>query len=246
VTEERRNWPRFGKAATETREDSVSVQQKEDIPFERVRQLKATQQEKKFTDMQQAMQSADKSAIVGSLKDMLYKRRMERELLRAKGLLADAEKPPEEDGKPGGLPSAPKPGSYVPPRCVWGLGGGAAGRSGGLRPGGAAAGQQRGSGGAQGLLAARAAISRRPSRAGNPFLPPQRAQPRRGWRGREHAAAAARRELAARHQPVGGRHRGRPAGGGPGGGGERGLAERRARGCQQPAWPLPWLLFGGH
>lgn len=118
VTEERRKWPRFGKAATETVQDSVTVQQKEDIPFERVRQLKATQQEKKFTDMQQAMQSADKSTIVGSLKDMLYKRRMERELLRAKGLLADAEKPPEEDGpggKPAGLPSAPKPGSYVPP-----------------------------------------------------------------------------------------------------------------------------------
>lgn len=114
VTEERRQWPRFGKAATETASDSVSVQQKEEIPFERIRQAKATQQEKKFTDMQAAMQSADKSTIVGSLKDMLYKRRMERELLRAKGLLADAEKPPEED-KPGGLPSAPKPGSYVPP-----------------------------------------------------------------------------------------------------------------------------------
>jgi translation initiation factor 3 subunit G len=128
VTEERRNWPRFGKAATETREDSVSVQQKEDIPFERVRQLKATQQEKKFTDMQAAMQSADKSAIVGSLKDMLYKRRMERELLRAKGLLADAEKPPEEDGKPGGLPSAPKAGSYVPPRWAGLCGGAARGR----------------------------------------------------------------------------------------------------------------------
>lgn len=116
VTEERRQWPRFGKAATESASDSVTAQQKEDIPFERVRQLKATQQEKKFTDMQAAMQSADKSTIVGSLKDMLYKRRMERELLRAKGLLADAEKPPEEDGgKGGGMPSAPKPGSYVPP-----------------------------------------------------------------------------------------------------------------------------------
>jgi translation initiation factor 3 subunit G len=69
--------------------------------------------------MQAAMQSADKSTIVGSLKDMLYKRRMERELLRAKGLLAEAERPPDEDGKPaGGLPSAPKPGSYVPPRCA--------------------------------------------------------------------------------------------------------------------------------
>lgn len=36
------------------------------------------------------------------------------------GLLAEAEKPPEEEGaptggKPAGLPAAPKPGSYVPP-----------------------------------------------------------------------------------------------------------------------------------
>ena len=50
---------------------------------------------------------------------MLYKRRMERELLRAKGLLAEAEKPPgEEDGPPrpaGGMPAVPKSGSYVPP-----------------------------------------------------------------------------------------------------------------------------------
>jgi hypothetical protein len=34
---------------------------------------------------QTALQTADKQTIVGSLKDMLYKRRMERELLRAKG-----------------------------------------------------------------------------------------------------------------------------------------------------------------
>jgi hypothetical protein len=62
---------------------------------------------------------------------------MERELLRAKGLLAEAEKPPEEEGaaKPaGGLPAAPKPGSYVPPsvrnRC----------EAAGVTPGGGAGG----------------------------------------------------------------------------------------------------------
>jgi translation initiation factor 3 subunit G len=59
------------------------------------------------------------SPCYNSLKDVLQKKRMERELLRARGLLAEAEKPPEEDGpagpKPAGLPSAPKPGSYVPP-----------------------------------------------------------------------------------------------------------------------------------
>jgi translation initiation factor 3 subunit G len=31
-----------------------------------------------------------------SLKDILYRKRMERELLRAKGLLKGAEKPPDE------------------------------------------------------------------------------------------------------------------------------------------------------
>ena len=50
-----------------------------------------------------------------SLKDALYKRRMERELLRAKGLLGEAEKPPEEDKPAGSLPAQPKAGSYVPP-----------------------------------------------------------------------------------------------------------------------------------
>jgi translation initiation factor 3 subunit G len=40
---------------------------------------------------------------------------MERELLRAKGLLGEAEKPPEEDKPAGSLPAVPKAGSYVPP-----------------------------------------------------------------------------------------------------------------------------------
>lgn len=35
--------------------------------------------------MQQVLATADKTTIVGSLKDVLYKKRMERELLRAKG-----------------------------------------------------------------------------------------------------------------------------------------------------------------
>lgn len=121
ITAERRQWKRFGAAARETESDSVTVRTVEEIPFDRIRPAKATAQEKKFTDMQAAIQTADKQTIVGSLKDMLYKRRMERELLRAKGLLAEAEKPPEEDGAPGGgvkpagLSAAPKPGSYVPP-----------------------------------------------------------------------------------------------------------------------------------
>lgn len=124
VCQERRNWARFGQAAKEQPTDSISVQAGEDIPFDRVRQIKTTQQEKKqqSLDFQSAMQANDKQAVSGSIKDMLYKKRMERELLRAKGLLKEAEKPPDEDGPPGSRPAmsmpalgAGKPGSYVPP-----------------------------------------------------------------------------------------------------------------------------------
>lgn len=65
VTAERRAWPRFGEALKETPEDSVTVQHVEDIPFDRVRQTKATSQEKKITDMQQVLAQGDKSTIVG-------------------------------------------------------------------------------------------------------------------------------------------------------------------------------------
>jgi len=139
VTAERKAWKRFGAAARETAQDSVTVQAVEEIGLDRVRQAKATQQEKKgFSDMQAALQSgADKQQIVGSLKDMLYRRRMERELMRAKGLLDDAERPPGEDGgdgpgltgslggRPGGgAPGGgggggmPKAGAYVPPSRI--------------------------------------------------------------------------------------------------------------------------------
>ena len=65
VTELRRNWTRFGQAAKESPQDSVTVQAVEEIPFERVRQIKATSQEKKATDIQQVLASADKAVISG-------------------------------------------------------------------------------------------------------------------------------------------------------------------------------------
>ena len=52
ISSERRQWKRFGAAARETADDSVTVRHVEDIPFERIRPAKATAQEKKFTDMQ--------------------------------------------------------------------------------------------------------------------------------------------------------------------------------------------------
>ena len=62
------------------------------------------------------------SFSVGSLKDLLYKRRMERQLAAARGLIAGPELPPDEDGSGGGgagpgglLPTAGAKGGYVPP-----------------------------------------------------------------------------------------------------------------------------------
>lgn len=116
--ERRANWVKFGDAATERATDCVSSQSPDEIPFERLRPQKQTQEDKnKQQDFQSAMASSDKSVIVGSLRDMLYKKRMERQLLAAKGLIAGPERPPgEDDDRPSGLPSAgAKAGGYVPP-----------------------------------------------------------------------------------------------------------------------------------
>ncbi|KAK9827377.1 hypothetical protein WJX81_003907 [Elliptochloris bilobata] len=118
VTAQRRTWKRFGEAAKEQVGDSVTVQGTEEIPFERTRQSKQTQDEKRQEkDLKTAMQGSNKSEIVGSLKDILYRKRMERQLLQARGLAAGPERPPDEDDDaPGGLPVAgSKPGGYVPP-----------------------------------------------------------------------------------------------------------------------------------
>jgi len=55
-----------------------------------------------------------------SLKDMLYRRRMERQLAAARGMGPGGEKPPDEDGPAGGvLPTAGAKGGYVPPSVRW-------------------------------------------------------------------------------------------------------------------------------
>lgn len=88
----------------------------EEIPFDRVRAARATTAERAADDMKSVLAGSDKSAIVGSLKDMLYKRRMERQLAAARGLISGPELPPSEDGPDGGLlPAAGAKGGYVPP-----------------------------------------------------------------------------------------------------------------------------------
>lgn len=126
--ERRAGWKKYGEAATERATDSVTSQTPDEVQLERIARQKQTQEEKsKAADFQTAMAGNDKTAIVGSLRDMLYKKRMERQLLAAKGLIAAPERPPDEDG--GGLPQAGsgKPGGWVPPSLrnrIGGEGGG--------------------------------------------------------------------------------------------------------------------------
>jgi hypothetical protein len=61
---ERRKWERFGNALKEADNDSVTVRAVEDIPFERVRLQKSTQEEKKTAvDVATALAMGDKSAV---------------------------------------------------------------------------------------------------------------------------------------------------------------------------------------
>jgi hypothetical protein len=61
---ERRKWERFGNALKESDNDSVTVRAVEDIPFERVRLQKSTQEEKKTAvDVATALAMGDKSAV---------------------------------------------------------------------------------------------------------------------------------------------------------------------------------------
>ncbi|KAI7842186.1 hypothetical protein COHA_004099 [Chlorella ohadii] len=118
VAQERRaGWKKFGEAATERAADSVTSQTPDEVQLERIQRQKQTQEEKAkgASDFASAMAGSDKSAIVGSLRDMLYKKRMERQLLAAKGLIAAPERPPDEDGPGGSLPPAGKAGGWGAP-----------------------------------------------------------------------------------------------------------------------------------
>eukprot|EP00191_Tetraselmis_sp_GSL018_P025077 CAMPEP_0177626256 /NCGR_PEP_ID=MMETSP0419_2-20121207/30552_1 /TAXON_ID=582737 /ORGANISM="Tetraselmis sp., Strain GSL018" /LENGTH=262 /DNA_ID=CAMNT_0019127289 /DNA_START=23 /DNA_END=808 /DNA_ORIENTATION=- len=112
---ERKKWKKFGAAANQ--ESEITVQANDDIMFEKTRIKQKSEQEKKV--------SVDKSAVVGNLKDMLYKKRMERAMLAAKGLGPQPELPPAEDDSH--LPSKPSAGGYVAPHL---RGAGGAGSSG--------------------------------------------------------------------------------------------------------------------
>ena len=63
AVEERKKWPRFGDATNVGENQSVTAQSTDDIPFERVRQQKQTQEERK-QDLKNVLQGSDKGAIV--------------------------------------------------------------------------------------------------------------------------------------------------------------------------------------
>ena len=110
----RKSWRKFGDAATERSTDAITAQATEEIPFERLRAQKQTQEDKR-ADFQISLAGQDNKAAAVSLRDLLYKKRMERQLLAAKGLL-EVERPPDDDGPGGSLPPpGAKPGSWVPP-----------------------------------------------------------------------------------------------------------------------------------
>jgi len=113
AADKRANWVKFGDAATERPTDAITSRAPEDVPFERVKSKKQSQEEKQKEDFQVASAGDNKAAAV-SLRELLHKKRMERQLLAAKGLL-EVDLPPEEDEGGSGLPSAGSKGGYVPP-----------------------------------------------------------------------------------------------------------------------------------
>ncbi len=63
AVEERKKWARFGDALKAGEQQSVTAQSTDEIPFERVRQQKQTQEERK-QDLKNVLQGSDKGAIV--------------------------------------------------------------------------------------------------------------------------------------------------------------------------------------
>ncbi|KDD73133.1 hypothetical protein H632_c2502p0, partial [Helicosporidium sp. ATCC 50920] len=98
-----KSWKKFGDAVGERPTDAVTSRSTEEVMLERLRPQKQTQEDKSKVDFHSAMATSSNSLIVGSLKDMLAKRRMERQLLAAKGLIAAPERPPTEEEGAGGL-----------------------------------------------------------------------------------------------------------------------------------------------
>ena len=115
VSKERRNWAKFGDAYGQDGAANITMQSKEETMLERVNVPDKSEADKKIASLENKLQKGDSSLGGGSLRDMLYKKRMERQLMIARGIIDAPEMPPEEDVPVSGLAAAGSKGGYVPP-----------------------------------------------------------------------------------------------------------------------------------
>jgi translation initiation factor 3 subunit G len=107
----RRNCPPFGEAKDRADNRLYTAQSKEDIPFERTNLAMKTDAERTMDEMQGKLGAINsKQAVVSNLKELLAKKRLERQLLAASGQLPLGDLPPED----GGAVAMPGEGKFVP------------------------------------------------------------------------------------------------------------------------------------
>ena len=115
ISGERRNWAKFGDAYGQDGAANITMQSKEETMLERVNVPDKSEADKKIASLENKLQKGDSSLGGGSLRDMLYKKRMERQLMIARGIIDAPETPPEEEIPGSGLAAAGSKGGYVPP-----------------------------------------------------------------------------------------------------------------------------------
>merc|ERR1711920_762371 len=126
ISKERRNWAKFGDAFGQDSSENITMRSREDIMLERINLNTSTNEaDKKIKTLENALSSNDNTMVVGSLRDLLYKKRMERQLMAARGLIDAPEKPPGEDDVMGGTSK----GGYVAPGMRGGPGSAMGGES---------------------------------------------------------------------------------------------------------------------
>ena len=124
VSKERRNWPKFGDAFGQDSAANITMQSREETMLERVNMPDKSAADKKIASLENKLQSGDNSLGVGSLRDLLYKKRMERQLMIARGIIDAPDAPPGDDGPGSSLGAAGSKGGYVPPSLRSGASGG--------------------------------------------------------------------------------------------------------------------------
>ena len=115
ISRERRNWTKFGDASGQDGSANITMHSREDTMLERVNMPDKTAADKKIASLENKLQSGDNSLGVGSLRDLLYKKRMERQLMIARGIIDAPDAPPDDGPGSSTLGAAGSKGGYVPP-----------------------------------------------------------------------------------------------------------------------------------